>query len=299
MIPGEAQPPPPQPDSHSPGLYSKIVAHDLTRYVSTHTSACNVVECNYSHPFPVQFHPREFNQRNRNQCPLLLKVTPFSTARVELILILVYYKKMNIVKLFLLTATVLTACLPVLGAQVNCIALILNHCLHRLLPVGTYLQIGIDGNACLRSSNNSPPPPTVDVVRCVQTCNVNSPNQFLGCLGVCLNPNFHLPAACDALIVDLVALATSNIKVVQNVFDGIDLVQCAPTLLNLFKGINLSPPPPTTTVTSTSSCSTPIPATITCSPGDVQPTVVPWACCFQNLCSGHPVQCGCLCSCTS
>jgi len=55
----------------------------------------------------------------------------------------------------------------------------------------------------------------------------------------------------------------------------------------------------TTTSTTTSSCSTSLPATITCPSGSPQPTVVPCPCCFQNLCSQHPIQCGCLCGCSS
>lgn len=54
-----------------------------------------------------------------------------------------------------------------------------------------------------------------------------------------------------------------------------------------------------TTTTTTSSCSTSLPATITCPSGSAQPTVVPCPCCFQNLCSQHPIQCACLCDCSS
>jgi len=54
-----------------------------------------------------------------------------------------------------------------------------------------------------------------------------------------------------------------------------------------------------TTTTTTSSCSTSLPATITCPSGSTQPTVVPCSCCLQNLCSQHPIQCGCLCDCSS
>jgi hypothetical protein len=54
-----------------------------------------------------------------------------------------------------------------------------------------------------------------------------------------------------------------------------------------------------TTSTSATSCSSTLPATITCPPGFVMPTVVPCECCFQNLCSHHPIQCACLCACFS
>ena len=139
---------------------------------------------------------------------------------------------------------------------------------------------------------------------CVNCPAGGSSKDILECLSQCF-PNPH-PPACDAALSDLgkilVDLVTKGlIKDIKKLFHITGSFMDCTLKVCESEIACASPTPPTTTSTSstTSSCSSTIQPTITCSPGSIQPTVVPCSCCFQNLCNQHPIQCGCLCSCTS
>lgn len=208
---------------------------------------------------------------------------------------------MNIGRFSLLSA--LAYLLRCNGVEVNCLGLLLNR-LAGLSPVGTYAEIELDAFACQKQLSHLPPIPPPKFPLCVPECNAHrNPNAFQCMQGCWSQEPIEQAPACISLLSDLATLAIPETKVTKAVFDGIDFIQCVNQLLEHLPhpgggGITTTTTT-TTSTTTTSSCSSTIAATITCSPGDVQPTVVPCSCCFQNLCSEHPIQCGCLCSCTT
>ncbi len=209
---------------------------------------------------------------------------------------------MNIRRFSLLSAL---AYLLRCNGQIHCVGLLLNH-LRDLSPLGTLVEIEKEAFDCQQELSHSPHIPP-NFPRCVPECNANrNPNVVL-CLQGCWEQNGKPPPACLSLLFDISTLPIPETKTSKAILDAIDFFGC---VNDLSKHVHLHPggggttssastTTTTTTSTTATSCSTTLPATITCSPGDVQPTVVPCSCCFQNLCSGHPIQCGCLCSCTT
>lgn len=206
---------------------------------------------------------------------------------------------MNIVQFSLLT--LLTYVLQCNAQDDSCVTLLLGR-IKALSPLVEAAQLGTDVAECQKSVSPTTVPLGPHIPGCVMECNAYRNPNAVPCMQACWAEGPHPSPACISVLVDIASIVATvgfpESKILIAFLDGLAFLQCIFSLKG-DSGPPMTTSTSTTSSTSASSCSSTIAATITCSPGDVQPTVVPCACCFQNLCSQHPIQCSCLCDCTS